>query len=150
MINRINLIKIKENGRKQRGSSSRNSSVRKQFILLRSSQCYTWQVALPILVPLWLSRMYVYVWRWRQRIGGWLAGMMEATALGKKLFHSLVVLVFEVQYHYPDGKGTNREWPRWVTSALMFLTFLCRRSAHTVQVRKCSPHNPLRCLNHLG
>lgn len=34
-------------------------------------------------------------------------GMMEATALGKKLFHSLVVLVFEVQYHYPDGKGTN-------------------------------------------
>lgn len=36
-------------------------------------------------------------------------GMMEAAAPGKKLFHGLVVLVFEVQYHYPDGKGTNRE-----------------------------------------
>lgn len=130
MLNRINLIKIKELGRKQRRSSS---SVWKQFILLRSSQCYTWQVALHILVPLWLCVCaYVRLCVEVEAENWWVTwGMMEATALGKKLFRSLVVLVFEVQYHYPDGEGTNREWPRWVTSALMFLTFLCRRSAYT-------------------
>jgi len=53
------------------------------------------------------------------------------TALGKKLFHSLLVRVFKVQYLFPDGRGTTRGCPGWVLSTLMDLAFLRRRSAYT-------------------
>ena len=56
---------------------------------------------------------------------------MEATALGKKLFLSLLVRVLIAWYLPPDGKGTNRQCPGCVVSLLMLLAFLCRQPAYT-------------------
>ena len=42
-------------------------------------------------------------------LGGW--GVMEATALGEKLFLSLVVRARSVRYLSPDGRGTNKVCP---------------------------------------
>ena len=36
---------------------------------------------------------------------------MEATALGEKLFLSLVVRARSVRYLFPDGRGTNKVSP---------------------------------------
>lgn len=50
--------------------------------------------------------------------------MMEATALGNKLFLSLLDRALMAQYLFPDGKGTNKlqPWGVWVlTNVASFL-----------------------------
>ena len=46
-------------------------------------------------------------------------GVIAFTALGKKLFLSLVVLVLMFLYHFPDSSGTNSLFLRWVGSLAM-------------------------------
>lgn len=56
-------------------------------------------------------------------------GVMEVTALGKKLFLSQLVRVFIDLNFHPEGRGTNslikirQIPPRWVVSEAMLLAF---------------------------
>ena len=54
-------------------------------------------------------------------------GVMEATALGKKLFFSLLVRDFIDLNRLPDGSGSNSEWPGCVMSLMILLAFFCSR-----------------------
>lgn len=48
---------------------------------------------------------------------------MEATALGKKLFLSLLVQDLNVLNRLPDGSSSNRKWWGCVVSLMMLLAF---------------------------
>lgn len=59
---------------------------------------------------------------------------MDAIALWKKLFFSLLHWALMALHLFPEGKATNRLWPRWVGSILMLpCSFSWNRLVYTVQ-----------------
>lgn len=49
---------------------------------------------------------------------------MDFTVLGKKLFHSLLVLVFMFLYHSLEGSSINSPLPGWVGSVAIHLALV--------------------------
>ncbi len=70
-------------------------------------------------------------------------GVIQATALGKKLFLSLFVCVLIALYLFPDGRGSNSLWPGWFTFMYLSDAFIqsdlqCIQAIHLYCQYVCS------------
>ncbi len=69
-----------------------------------------------------------------------------STALGKKLFRSLLVCVLGV-LNLPEGRVVKKEFPGYEESCWMFMARVRRRFEWMSQVWKWGPDNPFSCLH---
>uniref|UniRef100_A0A3B5LTT9 GOST seven transmembrane domain-containing protein n=1 Tax=Xiphophorus couchianus TaxID=32473 RepID=A0A3B5LTT9_9TELE len=89
-----------------------------------SSEYYLWKEIL-FLVDLICCGAILFPVVWS--VGG-RQGVMALTAVGKKLFLSLFVVVRIFLYRLPDGSGTNSLWPGWLESMAMDPALFLTRS----------------------